>query len=100
MQRARTMADNAEVVLEIIRAQKEDGSYKVSLNDIEKFAASQRKRRNALVPQNYVYFHGQNSVGSTLIGFYANGSSLHSKFEETQLRLSDKKRMIVDGINI
>lgn len=80
-------------VYDIINSPKEIlkifNSNDITTKDLDKFINRVSGDLNALTPTSYVYFHNQNMTGSALIGLYANGSSLHTKAQETQLKIAD-----------
>ena len=78
-----TMMNSPEGILKMF------DNPKITTNVLDDFMSKAGGDMNALTPSSYVYFHTQNMTGSALIGLYANGSSMHAKAQETQLRIAD-----------
>lgn len=70
---------------------------KVTAKVLDKFIEEVTPSINPLVPTSYVYFHKQNMVGAALIGMYANGSSVHTKAQESNLTISDGNEFTING---
>lgn len=100
MKVAETLSFEAAALMEILHRKDKDGKLVISLDVLDSFMRQYQEPRNSLTPQTYNYFHTQNMTGANLIGFYANGASLHAKSQETQLRLSDQTAFTVDGVKM
>lgn len=94
--------DNAKTILQIMHHQtiNENGSLEdtITLEELQDFL-DDGQTINPLLPQTYVYMHTQNMVGASLIGVYANGSSIHSKMQETNLKIADEYSFSIAGFN-
>lgn len=91
IEEAKRKANNPSYILSLFR------DDTISAKEIEKFIDKYGKPINPLLPQTYTYFHNQNMTGSNLIGVYANGSSMHTKAQETNLVIAEGKEFKING---
>lgn len=70
------------------------------LKTLDDFVMDNKQLDNPLGLDNFVYFHNQNMTGGSLIGAYANNTTLQAKYQGTSLRIRDGKEFFVNGRKI
>lgn len=88
---------DASSILEILHQKDGSGKEKITIKDLDDFLEEYQTSINALIPSTFVYFHGQNMTGKALVGVFANGSSIHTKGQETNLKLAKGQEVKVNG---
>lgn len=71
-----------------------------SLKQLDDFVMDNKQLDNPLGLDNFVYFHNQNMTGGSLIGAYANNTTLQAKYQGTSLRIKDGEEFFVNGRRI
>lgn len=71
-----------------------------SLKQLDDFVSDNKQLDNPLGLDNFVYFHNQNMTGGSLIGAYANNTTLQAKYQGTSLRIKDGEEFFVNGRRI
>lgn len=67
------------------------------LKTLDDFVMDNKQLDNPLGLDNFVYFHNQNMTGGSLIGAYANNTTLQAKYQGTSLRIRDGKEFFING---
>lgn len=70
------------------------------LKTLDDFVMDNKQLDNPLGLDNFVYFHNQNMTGGSLIGAYANNTTLQAKYQGTSLRIRDGKEFFINGRKI
>lgn len=70
------------------------------LKTLDNFVMDNKQLDNPLGLDNFVYFHNQNMTGGSLIGAYANNTTLQAKYQGTSLRIRDGKEFFINGRKI
>ncbi len=66
------------------------------LGTLTKFVKDYKTYRDPLSLDTFIYNHSQNTTGGKLIGIYANNTTAHSKFQNTQLSIKPEYSFVVD----
>ena len=67
------------------------------LNTLNGIVSKYKKERNPLSPSTFVYYHKQNMTGGTLIGVYANNTTMQAKFQNTKLAIKSDYTFVING---
>ena len=68
-----------------------------NLDKLDKFMKKNRVEDNPLTLDTFMKYHYQNMTGGTLIGIYANNTTMQAKLQGKNLRLKDDFTFTVDG---
>lgn len=60
-----------------------------SLNSIDKFLKDEKEFKNPMFLDTFIYNHNQNMTGGSLIGVYANNTSMQAKYQALDLAIAD-----------
>ena len=67
------------------------------LEALSKFVEDNRPQRSQLTVDTFVYNHQQNMTGGSLIGTYANNTSMQAKYQYTDLAIKNDYTFILNG---
>lgn len=73
---------------------------KLSLDELSDFVSKYKQLPNPLSLDNFVYFHRQNMTGGTLIGMYANNTTMQSKLQHTNISILNNYSFNINGREI
>ena len=68
-----------------------------SLNTLNDFIKGKRKSRNPMLLDTFIYNHNQNMTGGSLIGVYANNTSMQAKYQAIDLAIADNYTFSING---
>lgn len=76
------------------------GLLKADLAELDEFVEANRKERNPLSLDTFIYNHKQNMTGGALIGMYANNTTMQAKFQGSGLAIKSQYQFTMNGRRI
>lgn len=69
-----------------------------SLKYLKKFLAKYKEKNPLLSPITFMRNHNQNMTGGKLVGIYANNTSMQTKYQTSDLALTDENAFYFNGV--